>query len=228
MAILHHTVRKKMIRVHGHLKEDPAALRAALLTDDVLMTEADADVIMAEIMDPAPEASGTGTQKQAKHEAAPPAAAPTANVRQPKATTPVISSDPANDFGSSGMRELLDGLDYHAAGGFRGKAFEKYMEAFNGIWEPSEEANEMICLEAPYLNDKDAYFFEQYSVTSIRLQLYPGMKDSPKVLRGVRFNKDKPVSTTKIKVFQARELNAQLDTDWATNGHGIIYLLKKD
>lgn len=73
----------------------------------------------------------------------------------------------------------------------------------------------------------DKYYFEEYDCTSLKKERYPGMHGSPKDVVGIKLNKTSPLKTTLIKVKDAIKLNNQIETDWAVQGHGRYYLLKK-
>lgn len=66
-----------------------------------------------------------------------------------------------------------------------------------------------------------------YRVDVVRVQRFPGMKDTPIDFRGVKVKDEKPVHTTKIPVRIALENNAQIENAHSIAGHGKYYLLKK-
>jgi len=86
-----------------------------------------------------------------------------------------------------------------------------------------DEYQEMISK----LKVTDQFDFVKYKAKPIRVEMYPGMRDSPKVTAGITILNDTPLNTTRIPVSVALDHNAQIENAHSIAGHGTYFLLKK-
>jgi hypothetical protein len=71
------------------------------------------------------------------------------------------------------------------------------------------------------------YDFELYAVRPVRVERYPGLKDSPVDFVGLTLRNTTPEHKTRIPVKIAKEYNGQILNQHSIAGHGKYYLLAK-
>jgi hypothetical protein len=90
-----------------------------------------------------------------------------------------------------------------------GKAFQEYIEHIDSL--PLH----------------DMCDFELYAVKPVRVERYPGLKDTPIDFVGLTLRNTTPEHKTRIPVKVAKEYNNQILNQHSIAGHGKYYLLAK-
>lgn len=138
-------------------------------------------------------------------------------------TTTLKSPNPK--IGNSDLYDQLSEIDYRS---LKEKNFEKYNDIVLGKLEDPENK-----LEGPNnrrsggLAATDIYDFEAYRVSALKKELYPGMKDTPIIIIGVKLEKDTPeIPSTRITIGHAINMNSQLG-NFDGRVPGLYFLIKK-
>lgn len=122
--------------------------------------------------------------------------------------------------------ELQDELEEINYKELNGENFKKYVE-IAGDKNFGEVKDGEVKPVRGRLRDIDSYDYDVFKAAPILKDRFPGMEGSPKDYIGVRIINDTPITSTRINVKTALELNAQILNQHSRSGNGRYYLLKK-
>ncbi len=117
----------------------------------------------------------------------------------------------------------LEQFDY--SDGLRDEAYNAYLDIVEG---KKINPKDFRSKRSGGLNGQKKYVFEEYNVRPIFEEVYPGMKDTPKVCVGFKMVTTKPLKTTTTFLKDAILLNRALDAmiGGANNNPIFYYLLQ--
>lgn len=122
--------------------------------------------------------------------------------------------------GNEAIADKLAAFDYRK---LAGDAYHQYLCLTEG--ELEDEDNK-LSNRVGGLAKNDLFDYEGYRVAAVKKQLYPGMKDTPIYVYGIKLMKEAPECTTRITAGAAKDLNAQI-ANHTESAPGLYYLIKK-